>query len=240
MTADYDYDDDNFDKTLYTWPVHGIDYRRWGRKPYWTPEQAAALAIGRGFGSSEAKKHLVEDDDWRRLVDQFEPDRHFDRLVEAVREAQRTQELPQVILPVVFLDWARKRGIRFPRLLEVAVGEAQAGIAELEDRLEALRAKIQELTRERNDLRYQVERERSRNQDTQVQAPKPLTTRETDTLLKMVIGMAIDAYRYDPKAGKSTVPREIADALTELGIEVSDDTVRKWLKRAADEHIEGR
>jgi len=59
-----------------------------------------------------------------------------------------------------------------------------------------------------------------------------LGTTERNTLLKLVIGLAIRGYGYDPKAGRSTAPTEIASDLEGLGISVSDDTVRKWLKEA--------
>lgn len=63
---------------------------------------------------------------------------------------------------------------------------------------------------------------------------KPLAIRERDTLLKLVIGMAIKGYSHDPAASKSTAPKEIADDLTALGMTITDDTVRKYLKQAAD------
>ncbi|QDL39337.1 hypothetical protein [Rhodoferax sediminis] len=63
---------------------------------------------------------------------------------------------------------------------------------------------------------------------------KSLSTRERDTLLKLVIGMAVKGYNYDSAAAKSRAPKEIADDLADLGIGVSDDTVRKYLKQATD------
>ena len=62
----------------------------------------------------------------------------------------------------------------------------------------------------------------------------PLSTTERNTLLKLVIGMAIKGYTYDPAAAKSAKPKEIVDDLAELGITITDDTVRKYLKQAAD------
>lgn len=62
---------------------------------------------------------------------------------------------------------------------------------------------------------------------------KPVSTTERNTLLKLVIGMAVEGYKYDPKASKSTTPKEIADDLAGLGITITDDTVRKYLKEAA-------
>lgn len=68
----------------------------------------------------------------------------------------------------------------------------------------------------------------------QVKAFDPLNTNERGTLLKLVIGMAIKGYSHDPAASKSTAPKEIADDLAALGMTITDDTVRKYLKQAAD------
>lgn len=59
---------------------------------------------------------------------------------------------------------------------------------------------------------------------------------ERDSLLKLIIGMAIDGYGYDPKASRSPVPREIAEHLESRGLSIDDDTVRKWLNRAKEVH----
>jgi hypothetical protein len=65
---------------------------------------------------------------------------------------------------------------------------------------------------------------------------KPLAavTKERNTLLKLVIGMAIAAYRYDPTT-RGAIPKEIVGDLDELGIWIDEDTVRTWLKKGYDE-----
>lgn len=64
---------------------------------------------------------------------------------------------------------------------------------------------------------------------------KPLGTRERETLLKLVIGMAMGGYAFDPAQSRGTAVGEIVSQLATLGIAVSDDTVRKYLKQAVDE-----
>lgn len=59
-----------------------------------------------------------------------------------------------------------------------------------------------------------------------------VSTRERNTLLKMVLGMAIGGYGFAPEAARSEVPGEIAGDLQKQGLDVSDDTVRKYLKEA--------
>lgn len=65
---------------------------------------------------------------------------------------------------------------------------------------------------------------------------KPLTTIERDSLLKLVIGMAIKGYSYDPTAKKNSAVAEIAADLTLLGLQLGDDTIRKYLKQG-NEHL---
>jgi hypothetical protein len=62
-----------------------------------------------------------------------------------------------------------------------------------------------------------------------------LTTRERETLLKLILGMAFGGYGYDPKAERSKVVSEIVSDLAKLSISIDGDTVRKWLRVAATE-----
>jgi hypothetical protein len=63
---------------------------------------------------------------------------------------------------------------------------------------------------------------------------KEIGPRERDSLLKLVIGMAVVGYRYEPKAERSTRVTEIASDLASVGIQLDADTVRKWLRVAAE------
>ena len=70
--------------------------------------------------------------------------------------------------------------------------------------------------------------------DTGSQSEKPISPRERESLLKLVMGMAIACYKFDPKASRSTVSSAIVSDLEVIGIALDVDTVRKWLKAAAD------
>lgn len=63
---------------------------------------------------------------------------------------------------------------------------------------------------------------------------KPLSTLERESLLKLVVGMAIDGYGYEPTATRSPIPKQLADSLAVHGIDITDDTIRKYLKLATD------
>lgn len=54
-----------------------------------------------------------------------------------------------------------------------------------------------------------------------------------NSLLKLVIGMAVDTYGYDHTAKKNTAPSEIEKNLALAGINITNDTIRKALQEAA-------
>jgi hypothetical protein len=64
-------------------------------------------------------------------------------------------------------------------------------------------------------------------------AKDELDPRERASLLKLVAGLAWSAYRFDPSAKRSTVVPELHNECLNLGIEISDDTIRRLLGEAA-------
>lgn len=64
-------------------------------------------------------------------------------------------------------------------------------------------------------------------------SPAKTDKREVDKIAQLFAAMAIDQLGYDPKAKRSPVPKEITDLAASMGLEVSDDTVRKYLKAGA-------
>ena len=66
---------------------------------------------------------------------------------------------------------------------------------------------------------------------------KPLSAKERNTLLRLVIGMAVSGYGYDPSAVRSPIPKQITGDLDALGLSMDDGTVLKYLKQAAAIHL---
>ena len=65
---------------------------------------------------------------------------------------------------------------------------------------------------------------------------KPFSETERNTMLKLIIGMAMDAYKYDPNAKRNTATGEKKDGIRaklELrGIDISNDTIHNYLTEA--------
>lgn len=66
---------------------------------------------------------------------------------------------------------------------------------------------------------------------------RPLSALERSSLTKLVVGMAIDRYGYEPNDRRSTAIPEIGKAIRSLGLAIEDDTVRKYVREGSDQHI---
>lgn len=64
-------------------------------------------------------------------------------------------------------------------------------------------------------------------------APSEPDKRQIDKVAQLFTAMAIDAYGYAPNELRSPIPKEITDMAASMGLQVSTDTVRKYLKIGA-------
>ena len=64
--------------------------------------------------------------------------------------------------------------------------------------------------------------------------PSPSVATERQTLLKLVLGMAIEQYGYEPGAACNKAAPDIREDLAGVGRDVADDTIRAKLKDAVD------
>lgn len=65
--------------------------------------------------------------------------------------------------------------------------------------------------------------------------PKDLAATERNTMLKLILGMAMDAYEYKPDKLRNSLTGEkngLSAKLQTVGINVGDDTIRKYLSEA--------
>ncbi|MEP6018212.1 MAG: hypothetical protein ABJ251_06985 [Paracoccaceae bacterium] len=73
------------------------------------------------------------------------------------------------------------------------------------------------------------------------QAAKPkgqksnnLTNIERQSLLKMIAGMAFEAYKFDPQASRNNATSEIQADVESIGQSIDPKTILKWLKEAGE------
>jgi hypothetical protein len=164
------------------------DVRYWSKLPYWTAEEGTALSFG--YEPRVVAAELLPHRDHPFTVE-------YEQRRERAIRAQDIGQLQAHILPVDYINWAKRGGVPFPSNLEGAVREQS----------------------------------KTKNGTEGVETVHP---RARNTTSKILLGMAMAGYKYDP-AKRSHVSKEIADDLMKLGIPVGDDTVRKTLQEAAND-----
>ena len=218
-------------------PDANADFDYWSKMPKWSVDEAVVLSFGKS-------PKIVT---WKRLegvLSYLSPFveqciKRKDLVIRAKRANYFTiNDIPMIneqISPNKFVSWVQANNIDFPEELAqkvmVAYEANNAPKTDYKNILSILReqhhaSKHIDNTKEDSPLLARAKKQYSKK-------PKPLHTTEKRNLLKIIIGMAIDGYGYDPKARKSPIPKELEGILDRLGISVSDDTIRARLKEAA-------
>jgi hypothetical protein len=187
-----------------------FDY--WSKAAFWQLDEAAALLVG--FDPALARSTYQP----RGQLD-YNSWRHWKDVRELLSRALTARQIDLNLGPGGILAWAKRLDIAYPPELETAVMRHGQRLVDWKVEAESLRAELAILKSEVS------------GRDA---APKEIPTRERDGLLKLVIGMAIGGYGYDPKVGRSSTARDIASDLASRGIPLDEDTVRKYLAEARE------
>ena len=240
---------------VFNQPYARADFEYWAKAAHWSLDEAIALSFGKGpeYVNWKAIEPLVR-------ISPFALE--YQRRRELALRAVPWNQLFDPVPPSIFLDWAKKLQVAVPPELEAAVtavGSAmmdwKALYDDLQSKFEGLLQTFQHSRTSSNELRGKsmelieeyrtyIDRllakiEAQKQKLAAAQAPtgpaeKGLATRERESLLRLVIGMAVGGYGFDPAATRSRLTSEIAGDLERAGLSVHPDTVRKWLKEAAE------
>lgn len=182
----------------------GIDF--FARAAYWKSEEAAALLLGRDPNHLNDKK-IKEFRSSSRIGNEFQ------NLTILLNRAYTVRQIFSPDRPEKYIRWAKRFKISVP--------------AELEERLV-------EFGHDLSDPVDQEEQTPVEATDRKPEAGPSLSQRERTSLLKLVIGMAIRGYGFDPKSSRSGTAAEIAGDLHTSGLSLDADTVRKYLNEAKE------
>ncbi|WP_146346726.1 hypothetical protein [Falsiphaeobacter marinintestinus] len=75
---------------------------------------------------------------------------------------------------------------------------------------------------------------RSKQKKNRTTESKAFDPRERKTMLRLIIGLAVAGYRYDPRTTRSSIPKEIRNDLDQLGVNLDLNTIRKYLREGSD------
>jgi len=85
------------------------------------------------------------------------------------------------------------------------------------------------------NLKFGVSRKPPTENINQSKKSESAATKETNSILKILLGVAITSYSYDPKALKNSATTDIVNDLALAGISIDPGTVLRHLKAAAQD-----
>lgn len=229
---------------FFSQPCAEADLDYWSKMAHWTLDEAIALSFGKD-------PKVVNLDRIFTLANKSAFADNYLKLHELAKRAKVWKRLYDPILPLLYITWAKNHDIHVPERLAALV-QARAGktidwkekydqvdaeykklIDKLQGTLASQKQTIETCMQANYTLIDTNASLKKQLQDAAKHSPD-LGTKEKDTLLKLVIGMAVSGYAYDPKAKKNLATAEIAQDLKKLGIPLNQDTVKKWLKEGAE------
>lgn len=223
------------DQRHYNQPRAAADFAYWSRMSYWTMDEAVALSLGKD-------PRIVKWDNVKGLVRVSTFAAEYEAKRTLVERAVFVEQLWEMTYPNLFLAWAGRMKFEVPGALIDAVTTLGIQIVDWKMLYDEHKAGWQQIIAEKQSMIDRLAEACAflREQVAAIPpvlaqaAEKPFRARERDSLLKLVIGMAVDAYGHDPKAPRSPTAQELADHLARLGIPLEADTVRKYLKEGAE------
>ena len=148
-------------------PYAKADITHWSKAAQWTLDEAIALSFGKDpeVVNWESIKSLI-------YVSKFA--HQYSRVRDLALRAKEQHQIHDPVIPGVFLAWAKRNDIDFP--------------TELEEQVNARGQQIADWKSKYDELKEQFDKERLAFQSTK---GKPLGTRERQSALKLIIGLAI-------------------------------------------------
>lgn len=210
------------------------DYEYWSKMSYWSLREALILS----FGLEPSPRN----------VEPGSPE--IVRRKELIQRAHHAGKLRDPIHPLAFLRWNESNELSFPAELEAMILKRHQGIPDW--KAEALRLRQVEKRISEGFEYYRAQSEKKgqiiaelQKQIAELRGSKKAAAdskassvqKSFNTILKLVGGMAIAVYNYNPHERRSDTIRQIQSDLDLKGITLDADTIRKWVREGAA-HVE--
>lgn len=185
-------------------------YAYYARLETWTNEEAAALLVGLDPRAALKRESISG-------LRPIERERRYWELLEMINRAESAFPYRSSLDPRCVLDWAYENVLHPPEQLAEAFisldGCRRFHMSVLSG------GEITSASASRQSVAEQPE-------------GGALHHKTRISLLKLIAGMAIRGYGFDPASGRNKAIAEIETDLRTLNIPLSDDTIRQWVGEA--------
>lgn len=244
---------------FFSQPHAAADFDHWSKAEHWTLDEAIALSFGKAPEVVNWKR--IES-----LIQISHFAKRYQRRRDLAQRALAWKKLYDPVLPSLFLKWAKDNEIDVPAELVEKVEARKGKLVDWKKEFEQQTAAYEKLNALYDKIRSQYDEhvaegkkligQRSeqlaaamsrianleaelaliKNPPPAAEPAKPQSMIERQNMLKAIYGMAVKGYSYNPDEKRSTVVTEIVGDLALVGLAISDDTIRRYLKEAR-EHL---
>lgn len=191
-------------------------FDHWSRAEYWSIPEAVALIHGRNpsvvTGASIDKDKADTTIGWT-----------LKQTLELLIRAKSMGTLEHSNRPIQLIQWTRLKQMEMPDELVKMCMERGKTTYDVSAENRQLTKRVAEL-----ELAFSTKP----NEEANNQSVKPIGVKERESLLKLILGISIKGYSYDPISTRSKEIKDIADDLRELNLSLDEDTIRKYLNEA--------
>jgi hypothetical protein len=242
---------------LFSQPHADADFDHWSKAEHWTLDEAIALSFGKAPEAVNWKR--IES-----FIQISHFAKQYQRRRDLAQRAAAWKKLYDPVLPLLFLKWAKDNEIDVPAGLVEKVEARKGSLVDWKKEFEQQKAAYEELNALYDKFRSQYDKhvadwkklvgQRSeqlaaamsriadleaelaliKNTPPAAEPAKPQSMIERQNMLKAIYGMAVKGYSYKPDDKRSTVVTEIVGDLALVGLPISDDTIRRYLKEARE------
>jgi hypothetical protein len=202
----------------------------------WTEREAVLLSLNRD------PRRPLEDDQKNTFYSVHKIPGYEDRMFMIVR-AVVAFGWHGYILPSDFVRWATSKGLSLPEGLVRSVDKIKHDDGfeirlqnpnAIENREKSIDDELMRdcMARELEYLRGLQTEDAQKMLEERI--AEQLHPKARTSLLKLIAGMAVDKFRFDPGKANTETASKIQSALQRAGLSIDDDTVRKWLVEAGE------
>lgn len=242
---------------FFSQPHAAADFDHWSKAEHWTLDEAIALSFGKAPEVVNWKR--IES-----LIQISHFAKQYQRRRDLAQRAAAWKKLYDPVLPSLFLKWAKDNEIDVPAELVEKVEARKGRLVDWKKEFEEQKNAYEELNALYDKFRSQYEEHVAdwkklvgqkseqlaaalrriadleaelaliQNVLPAAEPAKPQSMVERRNMLKAIYGMALKGYSYNPDDKRSTVVTEIVGDLALVGLPLSDDTIRRYLKEARE------
>lgn len=217
----------------YNQPEALADIEHWSRAACWALDEAVALSFGRN-------PYVVTFDLVAPYIQESRFALAYARLQDLVERGAAAGQLAAPIEPVHFIEWCDRWSIEFHHPLRQALEQRGAAVnwreayQSSQEWIVDLNIELDEVTALANHLQEQITRLREERKANKTADKEAVGPKERSSVLKLILGMAIAGYGFDPRATRCSTVKEILSDMHLKGISLGEDTVRKYLNESRE------